>query len=276
MNIDFDRLKMPGISREGQRIMSALSKEGTDINELAQLVSQDPASAAVVIKYANSPVYRRRFEITNVRHAVYLLGVKNVRLAVVVVTLRSFARPASQTKEILWEHAFGISTLAKMIADVACPRHSDDIVFSALMQDVGALVLATNFPDDYDELITRSLADGTPMDLLEREHFGIDHLELMKHLGPQLRVPQRTIDVITGSVHRAPIVTVHDDADYHQAVIALANLLEHEVFSHKGHFIKQVPDSREGLLLALGLSDDRVSDLLENFQAIVDEHYAEL
>ena len=276
MKVDAAKLKLPGISREGQQLLELLSQPDADLNVVADRVSNDTAAAAAVIKYANSPLYRRSFEIANVRHAVYLLGLTNVRMAVVVVAMRSYAQAANPAIEVIWEHAFGVSRLARMLADIACPQWSDNIVFSALLHDVGALVLASNYPDSYGELLRVSTAGELPIEPLEQVRFGTNHLHLVRDLAPRLRLPDRNANIVAESFNRPPLVDLRHEDEYHHAVIALANLMERQVYIPKGHLIKSINDDRDVLLLALGISDDKASDLMEAYEAIYDQHYADV
>jgi len=275
MKIHGRKLKLPTISREGQRILEALSGREVDMRRLADLIELDPALSASLIRYANSPLYRRHVEVTNVRNAIHLLGVKNVRLAVVVVIMRAFTHPPDRVKELIWEHAYATSVLARMVAERACRRRADDIALTAMMHDVGALILATSFPDEYEQLASAQ-GEARPVDELEREAFGVSHGEVVAGMQQTLRLPRMTLEAIAGFTAHPVFARMESELDQHVAVTALANLLERDVFNAKGHFVKEMPASRETLELAVGLRDGELDDICERFEAMANEHYESL
>ncbi|MBD3671226.1 MAG: HDOD domain-containing protein, partial [Gammaproteobacteria bacterium] len=140
---------MPDVSPSGLEVMEILRDESFDILKLSKAISHDPVLSSTVLKYANAPIYRNLVEVTNVRQAISILGSKNVRMAVVVATMRHFDREPSELAQTFWDHSFDIATLCRLIARKVALRLVEDIELTGLLHEMGSLVLITNFKDQY-------------------------------------------------------------------------------------------------------------------------------
>ena len=69
------------------RLMATFAQQNVQTKEVADLIAKDPTFAGRVLQLANSAQFSFQFPITNIRHAVVLLGIEQVRNA----TLRADA-----------------------------------------------------------------------------------------------------------------------------------------------------------------------------------------
>ena len=81
------------------RLLQAVSAPELDYHLLEDLFRQDPALTYRLLRYLNSPVLAFRAEIHNVRHAITLLGDREFRRWVAIVTLVTMAE--SKTPELV-------------------------------------------------------------------------------------------------------------------------------------------------------------------------------
>ena len=274
MSLDLSNLKQPTVFEQSKNILGMISAENVVVKKLAMAISEDPVLSATLIRYANAPLYRRRVEIRNVLNAVNLLGIKNVRLAVYVATMRSFSDMATDTHNMLWEHSFGVSALAKIIAKKTCPRQADDIELTALMHDMGSLVLSTNFPGEYDQLMKHSIEQQIPLHIVEKEMFGKTHDEILTLIADDIRLPDVTRQALSFFHEREPLSEVKTALHFHIAVVALAHHLEQSVYSVKGHPVESIPESLDTLQLYLDLTSDDLQNIIEDYEHMLNEKYA--
>lgn len=73
------RRDVPGSRAQYLRLMRELRKPETRVDELERIIKQDVSLAYRLIKYINSPLFGLRSEIRSVRHALTLLGERDVR-----------------------------------------------------------------------------------------------------------------------------------------------------------------------------------------------------
>src|SRR5512147_1669919 len=108
-----------------------LQEDRLDISfkELEQIVLLDPALTAKILKVANSALYARQREITNLQQAITLLGFKMIKSMIMLVCASNIYGKAKKTfKDTpntlttkssaieLWRHLILTAFLAKHIA----------------------------------------------------------------------------------------------------------------------------------------------------------------
>ena len=268
MTSEFMELKMPDVSPIGLEVMNILEQEEFDILRLSKAISQDPVLSSTVLKYANAPIYRNLVEVTNVRQAISILGSKNVRMAVVVATMRHFDREPSPLAQIFWDHSFAIATLCKLIARKVAPRLVEDIELTGLLHEMGSLVLITNFKDQYQEVVDTSLKENIPLEDVEKQVFGVNHSELLTRLLDELRLPEITFYAIDGLAEMDEVELLGRDVDFHMAVVALAHHILNSIPGTAQHPVEHMPDDLASLRDKLGLSQEDINKLIADYQEI--------
>jgi HD-like signal output (HDOD) protein len=90
--------ELPVIPDIAQKILE-MAQQGMDISfqELEQTISLDPGLTSKVLRVANSALYARQNQISNLRSAITLLGFNNIRNLVLLVTASSMF---SKTKKV--------------------------------------------------------------------------------------------------------------------------------------------------------------------------------
>lgn len=268
MSSEFMELEMPDVSPVGLEILGLLEKEDFDILGLSKAISQDPVLSSTVLRYANAPIYRNLVEVTNVRQAISILGSKNVRMAVVVATMRHFDREPSPLAQIFWDHSFAIATLCKLIARKVAPRLVEDIELTGLLHEMGCLVLITNFKDQYQEVVDTSLKEGLSLEEVEKQVFGVNHNELLTRLLDEMRLPEMTFYAIDGLAELDEVELLGRDVDIHMAVVAFAHHLLNSLPQAVQHPVEHMPDNLESLRDKLELSSADVDKILSDFQEL--------
>lgn len=246
--------RLPTVPRLYAALLEALSAEEPSMREVAGLIAQDVAMSAGILKLVNSAFFGLRTHVASPAHAVNLLGLDIVKALVLGIGLFDrFDKDGFRDFDLekLWGHSFGTARLAREIAaleDVpAAAREHCSI--AGLLHDVGKLVMATNFPEDYQEVIGACQEGrGTILDM-ERQVFGASHAEVGAYLLGLWGVDDPVVRAVylhhePGRDRRAgfsPLLAVH-----------VANRLEHElVVINQGYAINPLDELS---LAASGLS----------------------
>ena len=199
--INLEQLNFPKASPQAAKVLSYLSNEGSsedlDMGKVDSIIMQDPVLAGTLLRYANSPLYRRGSEISNVPAATRMIGIKNVRSAVVMTTLRATCPAESALTKTILQHSLGIAALCKLIAKKSCPAAADDLELLGLIHDIGMVVLACNVEDAYQSLLARSQAENIAVDKLEKIEFGFTHDQIAARALHEFRLPERHETVLT-------------------------------------------------------------------------------
>ena len=166
---------MPAVVME---LLNSIDQEDIDISVLAKKVSHDQALTAKTLRLANSPIYATQVKVTTIQQAITLLGFKSVRNLMTAAGIAG-CFPDGQCVgfdfKAFWRHSIATAVCARVLA-----RHlhvNQDFAFTAgLLHDIGRLVLATAFPQQYSNAIAyRSAYDCHMLDA-EQQVLGLDHV----------------------------------------------------------------------------------------------------
>src|SRR6185369_1878105 len=108
---------LPTIPVVATKVMQLIESEGVSAEELARVVSADPAVAARVLKISNSSFYGCQRQIQTLSHAIMMLGYNTLRSLVVAASVKQVYKPYGLTEKMLWEHSFGAGLAARLIAN---------------------------------------------------------------------------------------------------------------------------------------------------------------
>lgn len=251
--------------------MEMLSEVDIDLSILIDVISRDPILAATVMKYANSPIYRRLVEIKSVRAAVNLLGTKNVATALLVATMRSFNSPPSKSSEAIWEHCMGVSALARLIARSTDRELTDRAEFLATIHDIGAMTMAVNLKN-YTELFQTAITQNRCLIDVEREALGYSHNDITAEALSKLKLPTEITQLINSFHNREAITQINSIDDKLLAILSLAHQLEAQVHGET-RVAETMPESMETLVSLLQLSQDDLDDIIEDFEDILNNGF---
>lgn len=168
-----------GLPEVTQRVIAVINDENSDANELQNVLRQDPALVARVIRVANSAYYAQPTKIATIHNAVVLLGfdaIKNVALAASVAELfRGACELVGYSRAGLWEHMVSVAAAARMIARRIRYDDAEEAFLAGMMHDIGIILLDQHLHEAFLESVTRSRKLGIPLARVERELFGFDH-----------------------------------------------------------------------------------------------------
>ncbi len=173
--------ELPVIPAVASRIMS-IAEDNIDISfkELEEIVSVDPMLTIKILKIANSALYARQNEIVNLQMAISLLGFKNIKSLVILLTASKFSKEL-KNKDILndfWKHSIATAFISKHIIVRKKDRKNEEIAFLAgLLHDIGQVALFQRYPDQYRTFLIDQSGKGTAEDI-EQSLFGTDHCNL--------------------------------------------------------------------------------------------------
>lgn len=170
------------------------------INELARVISADPAFVGRLIKAANGLVAFARRPVASVQEALMVLGLPAVRTMVLGFSLLShYRRGACRAFDYdrFWGASLADALAAQVFAERSRVAAADELFSVGLLSRVGELALATLYPAEYEEVLA-SAADAGAQRLLELEQarFAMTHRELTKAMLTDWGLPKVFIDAV--------------------------------------------------------------------------------
>ncbi len=163
-------------------VLRLTADESVGIDELAQVLSRDPALAAKLLKLSNSSLFRRGSEVASLERATMMLGIKTVKLMALSFSLtshlpRSGAPESSFDYDSYWRHSLVESVSARSLAVLVKNKMADEAFLAGLLGRIGQLAMAECMTEVYDEVLERAAGD-LPEAEDERRILGFGHLSV--------------------------------------------------------------------------------------------------
>lgn len=159
--VETDQLKLPTLPDVAMSIRRAVDDEQHSAQQIADIISHDPALAARLLQLANSPLYRVRGEINNLQLAVTRLGVRIVKELVTALALRQLFNTESQVLQNhfrrQWTRSVQVAAVCRLLAQEIPHLDPDQALLAGLIHNIGALPVITLAARD------RDLVDNAPV-----------------------------------------------------------------------------------------------------------------
>lgn len=165
------------------RVNEIANNPNSTTEDMATLLSQDPALVVRLLRIANSPYYGLSKEIETINHAVAVLGTNKIRDLV----LSSSASDAFDgipnnliTMQDFWHHSLYCGLLAQILAKKSKKANADSIFIAGLLHDIGQLLMFNQLPAKSHEVIILLMEGSEELDTFEAERhiFGFDHMQV--------------------------------------------------------------------------------------------------
>ncbi len=153
--------------------------------EAAEVVAKDQAIATKVLRLANSPLFGLRHPVSNIPHAVSILGLKTLRNLVVQATVleqfKNCKKDGGFDPLWLWDHSIKVGHCAKTLARRYRKlfRFDPEEAYTAgLLHDVGMIVLIDHDIEKFLQCMEASNRECRSIHLVEEEVFGFHHAQV--------------------------------------------------------------------------------------------------
>ena len=210
-------IKLPSPPAIALRILEAVKKGDASFSELARIISVDPALTAKILKVANSSFYSMPNQVNTIEKALSVLGMnvmKNIALSFVIAKELTGHNHEGFDFIYFWRRAVTCAVSAELLASLLHYKN-DDLFVSALLQDIGVLVLHLCWPGEYRQVLDEKRVTEASVFGSERKNFGVDHQEIGADLLTEWGLP----DTIS------TMIRYHHTSDCPEAVKMPVNIL---------------------------------------------------
>jgi diguanylate cyclase (GGDEF)-like protein len=181
------------------RIVELNRDDQVDITELTRVLSQDPALVAKLLKTANSSMFGLPREISSIRHAVLILGLRSVNLLALSFSMLSMSNPKADSKfdySQFWTRTIATALGMRHLAGRFLPGLADEAFLIGMLAGFGQLVLAECATERYCDVLEQWLSSDGSLREIEREEFGSSNAELGADLLAAWGLPSRVCGTI--------------------------------------------------------------------------------
>ena len=211
----------PALAESRNRLLRVVGAERVSIGEMVAAVESDVALIISVLRLANQVEGRSRGRVESIVKAVELLSPEAVQaLATRARTFDFFERTTTwdAAPERFRLHGVATQRAADRIATEVGYEHRDRLMVTALLHDIGKLVLMHAYPG-YPAQVHQGARTPEERIHRERRELGVDHALVGGVLARRWGLPKSVASVIER--HHA------DDADGEAAYVRLADMLAH-------------------------------------------------
>jgi len=190
--------ELPPFPELTQKIIALTQDFYADPNDIADLVKMDMSLSASVLKIANSVAYGYSGKVSSISEAISRVGVASMRDLVLSVSLVSKFKDLNGIDfRQFWIHCLGVALASDVIQKHAGKRgiSHDHLYTAGLLHKVGILLLAQNFPEQYQRVLDEVKNDEKDLWELERSIIGVTHMEASDFVFDHWQFPREVSDV---------------------------------------------------------------------------------
>ena len=183
------------------QIMSLADDSNSSMSEIADMIRNDPALTANLLRTCNSAYFGLSRQIESVRDAIALVGLDHI---VRLVLLNSLSASFKKNPEgyglgegELWRHAVSSAHVAGLLADRFGASQKKHIIYTAaLLKDIGKLILGRFVAFSFEKIDILVRSHGQSFNDAEKRIIGMSHEELGAMVAKKWHFGQKLIYII--------------------------------------------------------------------------------
>jgi putative nucleotidyltransferase with HDIG domain len=207
---------LPGVF---QKIIPLMENPNAKAQDIAHVISSDQALSAKILRVVNSVFYGFPGRISNITHALILLGFDVAKGLVLSTAIFDMMKTGGFFS--LWKHSLGCAATARIIAGRINPPDPEDVSIAALLHDIGKVVIRIELPEESSRIDKVVAEEQISTYEAEEAILGFNHTTVGNWLCQEWHLPDKLTDPIT--YHHKPNLSTL--APLPTAIVHVANIL---------------------------------------------------
>jgi HD-like signal output (HDOD) protein len=196
--------QLPALPQSAIRLLELSQDPDNGPAEFAVPIEADPGLTGQVLKFVNSSYFGFAREISSVKLAITLVGIrtiKNFALWSAVFSLMPNPRCGPFDLKSLWQDSLRRALFARAMGKLLGLKEAEDLFAGSLLQDMAIPLLAKEQPGKYLKLFEGRKHGETRLSDLERAEFGWSHAEAAGFMARQWSLPEEFAQLIEAHTH---------------------------------------------------------------------------
>lgn len=191
--------QLPALPQSAISLLQLSKDPNNGPAEFAVPIESDPGLTGQVLKFVNSAYFGFSREISSVKLAITLVGVrtiKNFALWSAVFSLMPNPKCGPFDLKFLWQDSLRRALFARAVAKMLGLKDAEEPFAAALLQDMAVPMLAKEFTTEYMDLLVARSQGAARLSDLERERFGWTHADVAGQMARKWKLPEASAHLI--------------------------------------------------------------------------------
>ena len=201
----------------------------TTNQDLAEVISNDPALTAQLLKLVNSAYFGLPTKIETISQAITLIGHKELQSLVIATSAVSTFEDIPEDlvdMETFWFHSVTTAIVCRMIGQMRNISGKERLFISGLLHKVGKLIFYSQYPAESLQILQYIDEGEEAMANAEKQIFGFTHAELASALFKNWRLPDIYQETVTHYLSPSKMAAPSDAAAALHVASNLTNQIE--------------------------------------------------
>ena len=224
---------LPSLPTLYVELMDELRSGDPSMDRIGDIVARDMGMSAKILQLVNSAFFGLAHHVAHPTEATIYLGIETVKsLVLSTQVFAQFNRYQVNVPEFpfeaLWQHCWNTGVRARRIAraEKLDGETTDHCFVSALLHDVGKLILAASLPDVFKQALALSKRNKTPLWQAEKELLGSSHAEIGAYLLGLWNFPNPVVEAV--ALHHRPGGALKPEFG-NTTILHVANAFDHDL-----------------------------------------------
>jgi HD-like signal output (HDOD) protein len=251
------------------QLQELLYGQSSTADEIARLISLDPALTARILRLANSSFYSFPAQIDTVSRAVTIVGtneIYNLALATAAVSTFRGVRSDIINMPNFWKHSVYSGLVAKNLLNQNGVRNSEYLFVAGLLHNIGLLVLVEQYPQKVNKIdrLSHDLASWER----EKQVLGFTFADCSYQLLADWNLP---LNIIRPVLHQHTPDSTEESYQMSSACVHIGDRAAHSIIYPSGFDYKNSINPRawdliqidqENLKVAMEYAEENVMQIL--------------
>jgi putative nucleotidyltransferase with HDIG domain len=178
-------------------INKLLSDPKSSVEQIGNVLRNDPALTAKVLRLANSAIFAQSKRIVSINQAISTLGLAEFSKLTSTITFLNAFRLKYINYNKYWLHSLATAFIAVKINEQCKASINPERLFTGgILHDIGVLILDIHYTDIYKKVFEIALNKKIELSVVEESVLGITHAEVGAIMLKKWGLPDQITDII--------------------------------------------------------------------------------